>query len=220
MKYKCLVLDHDDTVVASSATIHYPSFIAYLEDYLPELVKNYTFESFIIKNFDPGIVSLLHDEVGLDDEQMKHEEEYWLDFIETRFPKAFDGMSDIIRDFKARGGIVAVASHSMTKYIVRDYEHNSLPTPDVIYGWDIPKENRKPSPWCINDLCARYGLKPEEILVVDDLKPGYDMARGAGAHFAAAGWAYDVPEIAEFMKKNCDYYLESVSELKKLLDCE
>ena len=64
MKYKCLVLDHDDTVVSSSATIHYPSFIAYLEDYRPELVKNYTFESFIIKNFDPGIVSLLADEVG------------------------------------------------------------------------------------------------------------------------------------------------------------
>ena len=127
-------------------------------------------------------------------------------------------MAEIIADFKARGGVVAVASHSMTKYIVRDYEHNSLPTPDVIYGWDIPKENRKPSPWCINDLCARYGFKPEEILVVDDLKPGYDMARGGGAHFAAAGWAYDVPEIAEFMRKNCDYYLSSVSELKALLD--
>ena len=71
MKYKCLVLDHDDTVVASSEAIHYPSFIAYLEDYRPELVNNYTFESFIIKNFDPGIVSLLHDEVGLNDEEMR-----------------------------------------------------------------------------------------------------------------------------------------------------
>ena len=218
MKYKCLVLDHDDTVVASTEAIHYPSFIAYLEDYLPHLVKNYTFESFIIKNFDPGIVSLLHDEVGLDDEQMKHEEEYWLDFVNTRHPLAYDGIREIIADFKAKGGIVAVASHSMTKYIVRDYEYNSLPTPDVIYGWDIPKENRKPSPWCILDLCGRYGLAPEDILVVDDLKPGYDMARGAGADFAAAGWAYDVPEIAEFMKKNCDYYLSSVKELNDLLD--
>ena len=218
MKYKCLVLDHDDTVVASSAAIHYPSFIEYLKDFRPHLVDNYTFESFIIKNFDPGIVSLLQDEVGLNEEEMKHEEAYWLDFIQTRFPLAYDGMREIIADFKARGGIVAVASHSMTHYIVRDYEHNDLPKPDVIYGWDIPKENRKPSPWCINDLCARYGLAPEEILVVDDLKPGYDMARGGGAHFAAAGWAYDVPEIAEFMKKNCDYYLTSVDELKALLD--
>ena len=106
----------------------------------------------------------------------------------------------------------------MTHYIVRDYEHNKLPMPDVIYGWDIPKENRKPSPWCILDLCEKYNLRPEEILVVDDLKPGYDMARSGGAHFAAAGWAYDVPEIREFMHKNCDYYLSSVEELKALLN--
>ena len=68
------------------------------------------------------------------------------------------------------------------------------------------------------DLCERCGLRPEEILVVDDLKPGYDMARGGGAHFAAAGWAYNVPEIQSFMRANCDYYLESVVELKKLLE--
>ena len=217
MKYKCLVLDHDDTVVDSSATIHYPSFIEYLKDYRPELVNNYTFESFIIKNFDPGIVSLLADEVGLNEEEMKHEESYWLDFVQTRFPHAYPGMKEIIADFKEKGGIVAVASHSMTKYIERDYCHNELPEPDVIYGWDIPKEQRKPNPWCILDLCERYNLRPEEILVVDDLKPGYDMARGGRAHFAAAGWAYDVPEIESFMRKNCDYYLESVDELRNIL---
>ena len=63
----------------------------------------------------------------------------------------------------------------------------------------------------------RYSLSPEEILVVDDLKPGYDMARAAGVDFACAAWAYDVPEIGEYMKKNCDYYLSSVGELSSLL---
>jgi phosphoglycolate phosphatase/pyrophosphatase PpaX len=63
----------------------------------------------------------------------------------------------------------------------------------------------------------RYNLSPDEILMVDDLKPGYDMARGAGVPFAAATWAYDVPEIAAFMREHCDYYLSSVDDLKKLL---
>ena len=35
MRYKCLVFDHDDTVVNSTATIHYPSFVAFLEEYYP-----------------------------------------------------------------------------------------------------------------------------------------------------------------------------------------
>ena len=47
-------------------------------------------------------------------------------------------------------------------------------------------------------------LEKTDLLMLDDLKPGYDMARAAGVDFAAAGWAYDVPEIEAFMRKNCD----------------
>ena len=217
MKYKCLVLDHDDTVVNSTATIHYPSFIEYLRDYRPELVKNYTLESFFVKNFDPGIVSLLADEVGLNEKEMKEEEEYWVRFVRGHIPTAFPGISEIIERFKAEGGLVAVNSHSFKEYILRDYAHNDLPDPDVIYSWDLPKEQRKPSPYTLFDLMKRFDLKKEEILVVDDLKPGYDMAKGAEVPFAAAGWAYEIPEIEDFMRHNCDFYLKTVSDLKKLL---
>ena len=217
MKYKCIVLDHDDTVVNSSATIHYPSFIEYLRDFKPHLVQNYTFESFIIKNFDPGIISLLADEVGLNDKEMQEEEEYWVRFVETKIPTAFDGMREIIERFQKMGGIVAVCSHSFKKYILRDYEHNHLPMPDIIYGWDIPKEKRKPAPFTVLDIMEKYGLSPDEILVVDDLKPGYDMARAAGVDFAAAGWAYSIPEIESFMRDGCDYYFKTVSELERVL---
>ncbi len=217
MKYKCLALDHDDTVVNSTATVHYPCFIEYLKEHYPHLVDNYTLDSFFSKNFHPGVISLFKDEIGMSEEEMETEEQYWADFVEKHQPVAYDGIREIIADFKAEGGIIAVVSHSLTRYIERDYSYNSLPDPDVIYGWDIPKENRKPSPWCINDLSVRYGIDPSEILVVDDLKPGYDMARGAGAHFAAAGWAHNVAEIESFMRENCDYYLKTVADLRTLL---
>ncbi len=217
MKYKCLVLDHDDTVVNSTATIHYPCFIKYLEDYYPELVKNYTLDSFFEKNFHPGVISLFRDEIGMTEEEMLAEEQYWADFVEKIIPVAYDGMREIIDSFQKAGGYIAVVSHSLTRYIERDYRANSLPTPDIIYGWDIPKERRKPSPWCIEDLKERYSLMGEEILVVDDLKPGYDMARGGGAHFAAAGWAHNVDSIERFMRGSCDYYLKSTRELAELL---
>jgi phosphoglycolate phosphatase/pyrophosphatase PpaX len=53
--------------------------------------------------------------------------------------------------------------------------------------------------------------------VVDDLKPGFDMARAAGIDFAAAGWGYDVPEIEDFMRRHSDFYLKTTEELKELL---
>lgn len=213
MKYKCLVLDHDDTVVASSETIHYPSFIEYLKECRPEAVNNYTFESFLVKNFHPGITSLFIDELKLNEQEFIREQDFWAQFVENHIPNAYPGMKDIIERYLAEGGIVAVASHSYVRFIERDYKHNSLPMPTVIYGWDMEPELRKPSPYTIYDLMKRYELSAEDIIVVDDLKPGYDMARAAGVTFAAAGWAYDVPEIESFMREHCDYYFKTVEEL-------
>ena len=53
---------------------------------------------------------------------------------------------------------------------------------------------------------------------VDDLKPGYDMARSAGVPFAAAGWANDIPEIEQFMRQNSDLYFKTVRELSEYLE--
>ena len=49
--------------------------------------------------------------------------------------------------------------------------------------------------------------------MVDDLKPGYDMAKAAGVPFAAAGWANDIQEIEQFMRSNCGLYFKTVKEL-------
>ena len=217
MKYKCLVLDHDDTVVGSTAEIHFPCFVEYLKLTRPHLVKEWTLESYLVKNFHPGITSILRDELGMDEREMQEEIDFWAKYVENHIPTAYDGIGEIIAEFRARGGIIAVDSHSLLRYIERDFRYNSLPSPDIIYAWDLPEEQRKPSPYTLFDLMKRYSLMPCEILVVDDLKPGYDMARGAGVDFAAAGWAYSVPEIESFMRKNCDYYLKSVSELSKIL---
>ena len=217
MKYKCLILDHDDTVVNSTATIHYPCFEEYMRIYFPHLADNYTLESYLVKNFHPGVISLFRDEIGMSAEEMAHEESYWANYAKSHTPLAYPGMRELLFRFASEGGIIIVDSHSLTRYIERDWRANDLPTPSYIYGWDIPKENRKPSPFTVLDALERFSLSPSDVLVVDDLKPGYDMARGAGVDFAAAGWAYDVPEIEDFMRRHCDYYLKSISELEKLL---
>lgn len=217
IKYKCLVLDHDDTVVASTAEIHFPCFIEYLKLTRPHLADKWTLDEYLIKNFSPGIGSLLRDELMMDEDEVARELAFWSDYVVGHIPTAYAGIREIISEFKREGGILAVNSHSLSKYIKRDYEHNSLTLPDVIYSIDIPEEERKPSPHTLFELMKSYSLAPSDILVVDDLKPGYDMARAASVDFAAAGWAYDIPEIRNFMQKNCDFYLERVEDLRKIL---
>ena len=72
MRFPCLVLDHDDTVVNSTAVIHFPSFLAYLAQVRPGL--SYTLDDYFRKNFDPGIIPLFKDELGFTDEELEGDE--------------------------------------------------------------------------------------------------------------------------------------------------
>ena len=71
MKYPCLVVDHDDTVVNSTATVHYPSFVEYASIYHPD--AHYTLEDYFKYNFDPGVVAFFRDMVGMTHEDMLRE---------------------------------------------------------------------------------------------------------------------------------------------------
>jgi len=215
MRYQCLVLDHDDTVVNSTATIHYPSFVKYMEIYRPQI--HMTLDEYFALNFDPGVVALFRDICGLSEEEMKQEEEFWRDYVKDHIPDVYDGIREILWTHKKEGGLICVSSHSYSEYILRDYAHGGLPEPDLVFGWDLEPELRKPSPYSVLEIQKTFGLEKKDILVLDDLKPGYDMARAAGVDFAAAGWANDVSEIVSFMKKNCDYYLGTVEDFARLL---
>ena len=216
MRYKCLVLDHDDTVVNSTATIHFPCFCAFLQEVRPN-AKNYTLEDYFRKNFEPGIIPFFTEEIGLSPEELDYEYRFWQNYVKPRVPAVFPGMREILERHKRLGGLIAVVSHSVKDAIVRDYRENGLPEPDAVYGWDLPAAQRKPEPWALYDIMKRFSLDAGDLLMLDDLKPGYDMARAAGVSFAAAGWAYDVPEIESFMRKNCDFYFKTVPEFGAFL---
>ncbi len=215
MKYRCLVFDHDDTTVNSTATIHYPCFVEFLKEFYPG--REISLEDYFILNFTPGFVEMCRREYGMDDAMLEKEKEYWLDYVSRHIPEAYPGIGDIMRRHRAGGGILCVVSHSMDRNILRDYRANGLPEPDLVYGWEVPHENRKPEPWALYEIMRKFSLSPEDILVIDDLKPGYDMACAAGVDFAGAGWAYDIPFIEDFMRANCTNYFKTVRELDEFL---
>jgi phosphoglycolate phosphatase/pyrophosphatase PpaX len=215
MKYKCLILDHDDTVVNSTATIHYPAFLEALKLLRPGVTIS--LDDYFRENFDPGFVPYCVNKLGMTDEELEIEVQCWKNYVSGHTAKAYTGIKEIIERQKKEGGIVCVISHSYDFNIKRDYEANSLPMPDMIFGWECPPEQRKPNTYAMQVIADRYGLKPTDMVVVDDSKPGYDMAREFGAYFVGAGWSTDIPEIREFMKKNSDVYLTRVEELKEFL---
>ena len=216
MRYPCLVLDHDDTIVNSTATIHYPCFCAFLQEVRPQ-AKHCTLEDYFRKNFDPGIIPFFTEEVGLSQQELEYEFQFWQRYVRPRVPQAFDGIRELLRRHRAQGGLIAVVSHSMRENILRDYRQNDLPEPDAIFGWELPPAQRKPEPWPLEQIMREFSLPASALLMLDDLKPGFDMARAAGVDFAAAGWAYDVLEIERFMRKNCDYYFKTVQEFGAFL---
>ena len=215
LKYPCLVLDHDDTTVNSTATVHYPCFVEYMEKYFPDV--HLTLEEYFRYNFEPGVIDLFTKICGMTWEQMMDEENYWKEYVKHHVPAAYPGIREILEEQKKRGGKICVVSHSFADYIRRDYRLNGLPEPDLIFGWEQPPEQRKPSVYPLEQIMKTFGMKPEELLVVDDLKPGYDMARAAGVPFAAAGWANDIPEIEHFMRENCGLYFKKVVEFGNFL---
>ncbi len=215
MRYQCLIFDHDDTVVNSTATIHWPCFVEYLGLRRPGM--SCSLEKYFLRNFDPGFLVMCREDYGMSEEELQDETRYWQGYVKNHIPTAYPGIREIMERQKAAGGLVCVISHSFDYNIRRDYEANGLPAPDAVYGWEVPPERRKPMPWSLQEIMRDFDLQPEDVLMIDDLKPGYDMARACGVDFAAVGWSNDIPEIERFMRANCRYYFKTVQELDAFL---
>ena len=158
-------------------------------------------------------------ELNFTEDELKTEYDIWRKYNENSNPEFFPGILELIDNFQQSGGKVAVVSHSEADIIRRHYEVNGGGTmPDLIYGWDYDAEKRKPSVWPVRQIQEKFNLEPEDLLMIDDLKPGLEMARNSSIHIAGAGWGHSIPEIEEYMRSNCDYYFRNVSELSGFLN--
>lgn len=215
--YRCLIMDHDDTVVTSTPQIHYPAHVETLKRIRPGALP-VPLDEWFRKNFHPGIMGYLQDELGFTPEEIEEEYRIWRVFTTGRVPDFYPGMLEILRKFHAAGGIVTVVSHSDADLIERDYraasEKAGSPAfvPDRIFGWTMDESKRKPHPYPALSIMEEFGLDPAEVLVVDDLRPGIEMARAAGAWTAAAGWGHHIDEIRDYMRGSCDHFFATVEE--------
>ncbi len=217
--YTCLILDHDDTAVNSTATIHYPAHLKVMEELRPGYPP-ISLKGWFEKNFDPGIMEYMTDELGFTEKEVRREYEIWRDFTTSRVPAFYPGFLEIIRRFKDRGGIVTVVSHSEEELIMRDYasvDVSKTVVPDLVFGWDFDAEKRKPHPWPVEQILQHFNLQPDQVLIIDDLRPGVLMSKETGVDIAAAGWGHDIPVIRDYMRQHSVAYFSRVEELADFL---
>ena len=204
LKFPCLVLDHDDTVVQSETTLNYPYFCYILDQFRPG--TTITLDEYTQGCYRLGFSEMCRQKYAFTEQELIDEYMGWKDYIRTHIPDPYEGIREILHRQKAEGGMICVVSHSGEENITRDYETHFGLKPDIIYGWDLPEHRRKPSPYPLLDIMQRYGFRPEEMLVVDDLKLAHTMARSAGVKIGFAAWSKeDLPMLAEEMQRICDF---------------
>lgn len=216
LRFPCLVLDHDDTVVQSEATINYPYFCEILDQFRPG--QTITLQEYIDYCSQLGFVEMCRRKYHFTDAELEAEYLGWKEYIKHHIPDPYDGIGRIIHRQKANGGIICVVSHSGEENIRRDYMTHFGIAPDAIYGWELPEHQRKPNPYPLYSIMEKYALQPDQLLVVDDLKPACDMARAAGVQIGFAAWSKtEQPELCAQMRRLCHYSFRSPAELEHFL---
>lgn len=221
LRYRCLVLDHDDTAVMSTPLIHYPAHVRAMKDLRPALTP-IDLEGWVRKMFHPGFEPYLRDELDFTAEELARNYRVWREVASSIVPQFFPGILGILAEFKRRGGILVVASHSEAGFVQRDYRAASASngarvSPELVFGGNGKAEERKPHPFPVIAALDKFGLARTDVVVVDDMRSGLDMAEAAGVDFVAAGWGHSIPEIRQVLKERSRLYCETVTDFGRFL---
>lgn len=157
MRYPCLVVDHDDTVVDSTATVHYPCFVEYTGIYHPEV--HYTLDEYIKDNFDPGIVALFRDIIGMSEEEMEREQRYWNDYVKRHVPRAYDGMRELLWRHKRSAAHCASSRTRTRKTSCATTAKTACPSLTWCSAGKAPRTSASPVPIRLRRSCAAAAFR-------------------------------------------------------------
>ena len=120
INYRCIVLDHDDTVVRSSETVNHPAMLDALKIMRPGMTISY--RDFMVKCYEwLDFPNMCKHEFGFTEEESAEEYEMWKIYVRTHIPPPYEGMKELLERYREAGGLICVSSHSSEENIARDY---------------------------------------------------------------------------------------------------
>ena len=188
MRFPCLVLDHDDPVVQSEMTVNFPYFLQVLNAFRPG--QTTTAEEYARECNRVGFADFCRQRFHFTEQEILDEYMGWKEYVKTHIPDPFPGIANVIRRQRAAGGKICVVSHSCNENITRDY--------------------------ALKTILEKYGFRPEELLVVDDMKLAYTMAKKQNVPIAFAAWGRrNCPEICKEMRGLCNFCFDTPRQLEE-----
>ena len=216
LKYPCLVLDHDDTVVQTERAVGYPYFRNYIEKIRPG--QSLSFPEYVKDCNNMIFADMCRRRWHFTEAELQEEYQGWKAYSRCHIPPVFDGIDRLLQHHKEAGGLICVVSLSTSEMICRDYMHHFGFLPDAIYDNDLPADRRKPNTFPLTDILSRFGLTAEQVLVVDDMMLGHNMAEPLGIPTACAAWSKkEFPELVHEMRKSFTYTFDSPNDLYSFL---
>ena len=115
LRYKCLVLDHDDTVVQTERTIGYPYFRDYIEKIRPGCTLS--FGEYVRDCNNMVFADMCVQRWQMTETEMHNEYLGWKAYSRVNIPEVCPGIERVIRRHKEAGGILCVSSLSTREII-------------------------------------------------------------------------------------------------------
>ena len=148
---------------------------------------------------------------------MEIEYRIWKSHTQNNQANPFDGWKELLTQYKALGGKIVVVSYSESSEIKRDYLDHFGIIPDLIFAHDHGKDKLKPNPYPIYQTIKEFNISENDILVIDDMPVGYQMATNANVDFIWAQWAYFDERLNDYIQKTSNKSLETVRELYEII---
>lgn len=210
LRYRCLGLDHDDTVVDSTATIHHPCFQAFLDEVRPG--RGSIWRRICWKISPAAFRRCARGRYGLTEAEMARELQFWDAYVAAHVPRAYSGMAAFWPATGQQGEALCRLPLALRQH------PPGLPGkrpagagPDLRLGRTAgAAPSRMPIP--CGRLCGSWRCRRRSFdggRSAARLYDGQKLRRG----ICRGGWAYALAPIETFMRAHCDIYLPSVAAL-------